>query len=301
MASVKAFFTHAAHIGGGFQESPGLVFNEEYKLIQRMVPMLQRVLIVDPAPASARLLADLMRNISAGHLWNAPSNRKGLEAAEQVNPQLIFVELSGVNVDGVAFARRIRRSEMNCRQAPIIMVTATATAAAILGARDAGVHEFLRKPYTAKDLLRRLETVTLRPRDWVEAVDYIGPDRRRFNSGDYTGKLKRRSDIKTTPGAARITQALKILKSAVSAAASDPKQALRSMQAQGADLQKAAVAMGDLKLVTTVADFQRYLAAAADRGLLIPEEVARKAAPLLALLPAEELSRKPSDRAVVSM
>lgn len=277
------------------------MFNEEYKLIQRMVPMLQRVLIVDPAPASARLLADLMRNISAGQLWNAPSNRKGLEAADQVNPQLIFVELSGDKVDGVEFARRVRRSEMNCRQAPIVMVTATATAAAILGARDAGVHEFLRKPYAARDLLRRLDAVTLRPRDWVEAVDYIGPDRRRFNSGDYTGKLKRRSDIKTTPDAARITQALKILKSAVSAAGSDPKQALRSMQAQGADLQKAAVAVGDLKLVTTVADFQRYLAAAAGlHGVLIPEDVAREAAPLLALLPAEELSRKPSDRAVVS-
>ena len=277
------------------------MFNEENKLIQRMVPMLQRVLIVDPAPASARLLADLMRNISAGHLWNAPSNRRGLEAADQVNPQLIFVELSGVNVDGVDFARRVRHSEMNCRQAPIIMVTATATAGAILGARDAGVHEFLRKPYTAKDLLRRLEAVTLRPRDWVEAVDYIGPDRRRFNSGDYTGKLKRRSDIKTTPDAARITQALKILKSAVSAAASDPKQALRSMQAQGADLQRAAVAVGDLKLVTTVADFQRYLTAATESGVLIPREVAAKAAPLLALLPADELSRKPSDRAVVAI
>jgi DNA-binding response OmpR family regulator len=286
---------------GEFQESLGLVFNEENKLIQRMVPMLQRVLIVDPAPASARLLADLMRNISAGKLWNAPSNRKGLEAAEQVNPQLLFVELSGDNVDGVDFARRVRRSEMNCRQAPIVMVTATATAAAILGARDAGVHEFLRKPYTAKDLLRRLEAVTLRPRDWVEAVDYIGPDRRRFNSGDYTGKLKRRSDVKTTPDAARITQALKILKSAVSAVATDPKQALRSMQAQGADLQKAAVAVGDLKLVTTVADFQRYLAGAADRGVLIPEDVVRNAAPLLALLPSDELSRKPSDRAVVSI
>jgi hypothetical protein len=48
-------------------------------------------------------------------------------------------------------------------------------AGAILAARDAGVHEFLRKPYSMKDLVRRLEAVTLRDRDWVEGVGYIGP------------------------------------------------------------------------------------------------------------------------------
>ena len=44
-----------------------------------------------------------------------------------------------------------------CRQAPVITVTGAATAGAILAARDAGVHEFLRKPYSMKDLVRRLE------------------------------------------------------------------------------------------------------------------------------------------------
>ena len=38
----------------------------------------------------------------------------------------------------------------------------------------------MRKPFTIGDLERRLEAVTLKPRDWVEAVQYVGPDRRRF-------------------------------------------------------------------------------------------------------------------------
>ena len=72
------------------------------------------------------------------------------------------------------------------------MVTAEATAAAILAARHAaGVHEFLRKPYTIKDVMRRLDAAILRQREWIEAVSYIGPDRRRFNSGDYVGPRKR--------------------------------------------------------------------------------------------------------------
>ena len=263
------------------------MFNDDQKLTQRMAPMLQKVLVVDPSPASARMLGELMRNISAGQVYTASTNAKGLIAAQQVEPQLIFVELTGDAVDGVVFAREIRRSHFVCRQAPIIMVTATATAGGILAARDAGVHEFLRKPYTARDLLRRLEAVTLRPRDWIEAVAYIGPDRRRFNSGDYTGPLKRRSDAKT-PDAARILQALKIIKSAVLAIDTDPAQALRAMKAQAADLQTAAMGVGDAKLAAAASDFHLYLANATDLGKMISSEALTRAGPLLALLPQDE-------------
>lgn len=266
------------------------MFNDEYKLIQRMAPLMQKVLIVDPAPASARLLADLMRNLAPCQLWNSSTTRKGLEAARQVNPQLIFVELAGGGVDGIDFTRQLRRSDIACREAPVIMVTATATAGAILAARDAGVHEFLRKPYAAKDLLRRLEAVTLRPRDWIEAVHYVGPDRRRFNSGDYVGPLKRRSDAKT-PEAARILQALKILKSAISAVDAEPAQALRSMLAQTAELQRAAAVVGDVKLTAAATEFQRFLATAAQSGVLIPTDIEVQAAPLLAFLPKEDAAK----------
>ncbi|WP_235528668.1 MULTISPECIES: two-component system response regulator [unclassified Phenylobacterium] len=268
------------------------MFTENLKQIQRMTPLMQRVLIIDPAPASARLLADSMRNIANVQLWHAPTTRKGLEAARQVNPQLIFVELAGTEVDGVQFSRQLRRSDAACRMAPIIMVTATATAAAILSARDAGVHEFLRKPYTTKDLLRRLEAVTLHPRDWVEAVEYVGPDRRRFNSGDYSGPLKRRSDATATPEAQRITQALKIVRSAIPAIATDPSQAMRALLAQMVELQRAAAVTKNAKLAAATVEFQRELAVAAQSGALVPEDLARKAADLLAFLPKDEPGRE---------
>lgn len=266
------------------------MFNEDLKQIQRMAPLMQRVLIVDPSNASARLLADLMRNIAPVQIWQATTTRKGLEAARQVNPQLIFVELAGAEVDGVEFSRLLRRSDAACRMAPIIMVTATATAGAILAARDAGVHEFLRKPYTAKDLLRRLEAVTLHPRDWVEAVQYVGPDRRRFNSGDYTGPRKRRSDA-ATPDAERITQALKIVRSAIPAIATDTAQAMRALLAQMVELQRGAAVTKNAGLGQAVTGFQLYLAEIAQSGVLAPDEMARRAAPLLAFLPKEESER----------
>ncbi|MGA0602519.1 response regulator [Caulobacter sp. KR2-114] len=236
------------------------MYNTDARTLQRMAPMMQRVVIIDPAPASARLLTDLLREICPCQVWQAPDAVRGMAVVGQVNPHIIFVEQNAA-VDGAGFTRKLRRGDLACRRAPVIMVTSEATAAIILGARDAGVHEFLRKPYTAKDLMRRLEAVTLRSRDWVEAVNYVGPDRRRFNSGDYSGPLKRGSDTTTTPEG-RIIQSLKILKAAVAAIDVDPKQALRAMLAQATELQAAAKTLGDVQLRAAAIQLHQKLGAA---------------------------------------
>jgi len=263
------------------------VFDNDAKIIQRMAPMLQRVLIADPHTANARMVGELIRSMVRCQVWAAPTTDKALKLAGSVEPDIIFVEMSAEGLEGVEFTRKLRRSRLSCRQAPVIMMCGQATAAGILAARDAGVHEFLRKPFTVKDLLRRLEAVTLRPRDWIEAVDYVGPDRRRFNSGDYTGALKRRSDVPVTPDAVRTSQALKILRSAIEAVEKDPDQALRALQTQGQELQKAGVKAGDMKLTTSAAEFNRYLVEAERAGGFDKAELARRAAPLLAYLPKD--------------
>jgi CheY-like chemotaxis protein len=249
------------------------VIGVDAKLAQQMAPRLQRVLIVDPQPQAVQLLGELLRSIARSQVWSAPGPEKAMALAQVHNPQIIFTEFSGGGLNGLALAKAIRRSELACRQVPIVMVTGEATAAAIVGARDAGIHEFLRKPYTVKDLARRLEAVTLKSRDWVEAVGYIGPDRRRFNSGVYAGPRKRRSDgARKTPDAERVLQALKIVRSAVQALDSDWTQARRALLTQAADLKKAAVAVGEMKLMEAAAKLEgRLLAADALTGPSRPE------------------------------
>ncbi|HEX4710481.1 response regulator [Phenylobacterium sp.] len=266
------------------------MFNTDAKIIQRMAPMLQRVLIVDPQPVGARLLTELMRDIARSQICLADTRQKAMRLADSFDPQIIFADLGPAPVDGVAFTRELRRSNFACRYAPVIMVTGQATAGGILAARDAGVHEFLRKPFTLKDLLRRLEAVTLRQRDWVEAVGYVGPDRRRFNSGDYSGALKRRSDTRATPDSERLAQAVKILRSAINAVGSDPSQAMRSMQAQVTDLRKCGMSVADLRLTTAAIDFGRYLDEIERKGPPYDaEQLSQRAGALLAYMPKESL------------
>ena len=262
------------------------------KTHQKICAVMQRVLIVDPLPASTKLLSELLRDIGHCQIWTSSDPVNALVIAERIEPHIIFVEQCAA-VDGAAFTRQLRRTDLPCRKAPVITVSAEATAATIIGARDAGVHEFLRKPFAARDLNRRLEAALLHPRDWIEAVGYVGPDRRRFNSGNYAGMLKRRVDHVETPDEARFVQALKILKSALLAMETDPRQALRSMTAQAGDLLGSARARADMELRAMAATFGQRLERA-DPNALPKAEIEALAEPLLAYLPADAEQSRPA-------
>jgi len=262
------------------------VFVADPKMLQRIGARMQRVLIVDPLPAGAKLLSELLRDVCHCQIWTATDHDRGLILAERVDPHIVFVEQCA-GVDGAAFTRALRRSEFACRRAPVILICSEATASAIIEARDAGVHEFLRKPFTIKDLMRRLEAVTLRRRDWIEGIAYVGPDRRRFNSGDYAGPLKRRVDHSTTGDDARLVQAVRILKAALEAVDRDPRQALRSMLAQAEELAGVAKAKSDSGLRATAHALSQRLAGT-DPLRLRAAEIEPLVASLWSYLPADD-------------
>lgn len=237
-----------------------MVFATDPKNAAKIAPVVRRALIVDPNVASAKLIADLLKGIGAREVVLEPDEKMALEICRDLEPGVIFVEHAGPRLSGESFTRRLRRSHLGCRQVPIIMVTAEATASAIKGARDCGVHEFVRKPFTAGDVLKRIEVVATRQRDWIEAVGYVGPDRRRFNSGEYSGARKRKSDVagKAAPAAVK-DQAMRILASALNQFDSDPAQALRSIREQANALKQLAIKAADARLAVTVAALETTL------------------------------------------
>ena len=173
------------------------MFAADTRKLARLEPTVRRTLIVEPNLHAARLLVDIIKGMGARDIHVEQTGAKAMIMARELEPGLIFTERGGVALDGEGFVRELRRSHLACRTAPVIMVTADATANTIKGARDVGVHEFLRKPFTSADLIKRVENVALKPRDWIEGIAYVGPDRRRFNSGEYAGPQKRKNDRPT--------------------------------------------------------------------------------------------------------
>ena len=237
------------------------MFALDTKSMQKIAPVVRRVIIVDPNPAAAKLMADLLKGFGTRDVVIEADEARIIDLAREMEPGLFVIERSGPKLDGEHLARRIRRSSLSTRRAPIIMVTADATASSIKGARDAGVHEFLRKPYTSGDLYRRIENLATKPRDWVEAVGYVGPDRRRFNSTDYAGPRKRKQDAGNAAPTLVATkdQAMRILASALTQFNNDPTQAVRAIREQSRILKNLAVEQGDATLAIAAAGLDTEL------------------------------------------
>ncbi|AQR62628.1 hypothetical protein BZG35_13960 [Brevundimonas sp. LM2] len=266
------------------------MFAADAKTLSRIEPVVRRVLIADPNQASARLLLDIMKSLGAREVVTESDEHRVMEYAREMEPGLIFTERAGLKLDGEQLARRIRRSNLACRGVPIIMMTADATASSIKGARDAGIHEFLRKPFTTADLFRRIENVALKPRDWIEAVGYVGPDRRRFNSGEYAGPQKRTADKPATPAEAAVAvkdQAMRILASSLAQFDKDPMQAVRAIKQQAQTLKALAMKTSDARLAVATAGLEGVLAQGAPTKVSLDAPINA----LLALAPPELLGR----------
>jgi len=240
------------------------VFAADARTLSRIEPAVRRVVIADANVAAARLLVDILKSMGSREVVVETDEARVLDAVREIEPGLIFTERSGPKLNGESLARKLRRSHLASRRAPIIMVTSEATATTIKGARDSGVHEFLRKPFTSADLFRRVENVALKQRDWIEGVAYVGPDRRRFNSGEYAGPQKRKQDQPASAAGAAIAvkdQALRILAAALAQFDNDPLQAIRAARQQAETLKALAIKTSDAQLAIAAAGLEGSLAA----------------------------------------
>ena len=95
---------------------------------------------------------------------------------------IIITEWNMTPLDGVALIRAIRGAKDDKRiprDIPIIMLTGRTDIESVSLARDAGVTEFLAKPFSAKTISNRIIQIIDNPRPFVESEDYVGPERRR--------------------------------------------------------------------------------------------------------------------------
>ena len=159
----------------------------------RIEPLLRRVLLVEPNPHQAQLLSECLTAFGGGDFAFQADRDAAVEAARTFDPTLIVTEAFD-DADPFALVRSIRRSTMGCRQAAVVVLTTLATASALQAAKNAGVNEFLRKPFNRRDLLRRLDHLST-PRPWVDKPAYAGPDRRTFNSGAARRRLSDRVEL----------------------------------------------------------------------------------------------------------
>ena len=155
-----------------------------------------KALVVEDNQHMRALLRSLLNALGITAVLEAANGEDAFELLRDKQPDLILSDLSMKPMDGIAFAREVRMSKTSPNPyIPIIMVTGHTERHRIEAARDAGVTEVLAKPITASNLFQRIGEIVERPRPFVKAKDYFGPDRRRKTAEDYAGPFRRREDF----------------------------------------------------------------------------------------------------------
>lgn len=161
-------------------------------LPQNLMRILNTLVIVDNLP----MLGIFRTVLSELGMQNVRHGRSAQEVVSILigEPIDLIVIDDYAPLDGVAFLRTLRRGTTKLPNAvPVIFVTGVAERERVIAARDAGANEILIKPFTAVQLRGRLETSLKKPRSFVEAQAYVGPDRRRRRD-DATAMDRRESD-----------------------------------------------------------------------------------------------------------
>jgi two-component system, chemotaxis family, chemotaxis protein CheY len=154
-----------------------------------------QVLLVDDNPHMLTITSAVLHSAGVTHVTQASDGAAALEVLRREPIDLVIVDFKMFPMNGVEFTRLVRNSPDSANPyLPIIMMTGHSDAVRVYEARDAGVTEFVVKPITAKAILDRIQAVIFHPRPFVRTDGYFGPDRRRTQTSNYKGAMRRRSD-----------------------------------------------------------------------------------------------------------
>ena len=153
------------------------------------------VLVVDDDMRISLLVKNILASLGFKSVHMAKNGSMALKALEEREIDLIITDWQMSPVDGINLVKHLRTSsDSRHRFIPIIMLTGNAERHEVEIARDAGVTEFVVKPFTAKALVDRIILVVENPRSFVMSKSFKGPDRRRRTEKVSPEDQKRRQD-----------------------------------------------------------------------------------------------------------
>lgn len=161
------------------------------------------VMVVEDNLPMMEITKSLLTAFGISNVICAANGEIAYKRFSQYNPDIVIADWMMKPMDGISLTERIRNSPDSPNPyVPIILMTGFSEKRRVLEARDAGVTEFLVKPFNARDLYKRIAQVIERPRQFVRSDDFFGPDRRRKKLEDYIGLQRRETDEKNILGGA---------------------------------------------------------------------------------------------------
>jgi two-component system, chemotaxis family, chemotaxis protein CheY len=152
------------------------------------------VLVVDDNGHMRALVRQVLTSMGVGSVREASDGMVALTLLKERRTDVIITDWMMEPLNGIEFVQLLRTApDSPDPEVAVIMLTGHTERARIVQARDAGVDEFLAKPFSPRALYDRVYEVIANPRPFVRRKGYAGPEQRAQTRPDQDFSRRRRS------------------------------------------------------------------------------------------------------------
>lgn len=117
------------------------------------------VLIVDDYQTMLRIIKNLLRQLGFTNVDEATDGTMALEMIRKKPYGLVISDWNMEPMTGLELLKQVRSSNDNYNKVPFIMVTAESKTENVIAAKQAGVNNYIVKPFNAETLKTKIESV----------------------------------------------------------------------------------------------------------------------------------------------
>jgi two-component system alkaline phosphatase synthesis response regulator PhoP len=118
----------------------------------------ENIIVVDDDPVIVRLLVRII-NMAGYKTATAYDGQEALTKIRALEPSLVLIDLMMPKLDGIEVCQKIRNDSTFSCQPYIIMLTSQDQTADYEKAKQAGVDEFINKPFTPSKVSARIRAI----------------------------------------------------------------------------------------------------------------------------------------------
>ncbi|MDH5641326.1 MAG: chemotaxis response regulator CheY [Nitrospira sp.] len=117
-----------------------------------------KILVVDDMATMRRIVKNILKQLGFANIQEAENGQEGLQKLQQDTYGLVVSDWNMPVMTGIDMLRAIRADE-KLKAIPVLMVTAEAQQANLVEAVQAGVSNYIVKPFTAETMQEKLAKI----------------------------------------------------------------------------------------------------------------------------------------------
>ena len=118
--------------------------------------MAKNILICDDAAFMRMMIKDILTKNGYNVAGEAENGLRGMEKYKEVNPDLVLMDITMPEMDGIQALREIKKVDPN---ASVIMCSAMGQQAMVIESIQAGAKDFIVKPFQADRVIEAVKKV----------------------------------------------------------------------------------------------------------------------------------------------